>query len=99
MPAVRHWRDALRANARPPQATSTIDETLKNDSPGYLASGGIRPDAVAPALTPEAARAGTSSYWQIKSLDIRSTGISAWSECFRGTIPLKSDISAIVEYT
>jgi hypothetical protein len=54
--------DNVGVNARPPQATSTIDETLKNDTPGYLAAGGIRPDAVAPALTPEAARAGTSSY-------------------------------------
>jgi hypothetical protein len=54
--------DNVGLNARPPQATSTVDETLKNDTPGYLAAGGIHPDAVAPALTPQSARAATSSY-------------------------------------
>lgn len=54
--------DNIGSNARPPQATSTVDETLKNDIPGYLAAGGIHPDAVPPALTPDAARAATSSY-------------------------------------
>lgn len=54
--------DNIGLNTRPPQATSTVDETLKNDTPGYLAAGGIHPDAVAPALTPTSARAGTSSY-------------------------------------
>jgi hypothetical protein len=54
--------DNIGLNTRPPQATSTVDETLKNDTPGYLAAGGIHPDAVAPALTPASARAATSSY-------------------------------------
>src|SRR5262249_36813244 len=54
--------DNVGTNARPPQATSTVDETFKNNTPGYLAAGGIHPDAVAAALTPAAARAATSSY-------------------------------------
>jgi hypothetical protein len=54
--------DNVGTNIRPPQATSTVDETSKNDIPGYLAGGGIRPGAVARALTPDSARATTSGY-------------------------------------
>jgi len=54
--------DNIGLNSRPPQATSTVDESLRDNLPGYLARGGIRPDAVTVAATPEAARAATSSY-------------------------------------
>jgi hypothetical protein len=54
--------DNVGTNARPPQATSTVDETLLNNTPGYLARGGISPSAVAAALSPASARAATSSY-------------------------------------
>jgi hypothetical protein len=54
--------DNVGTNARPPQATSTVDETLLNNNTGYLAKGGISPNAVAAALTPAQARAATSSY-------------------------------------
>jgi hypothetical protein len=53
--------DNVGTNARPPQATSTVDETNLNNLPGYLARGGIHPDAVTVAATPDAARAATSS--------------------------------------
>ncbi len=54
--------DNVGTNARPPQATSTVDETLKDNLTGYLARGGIRPDAVPVAASPDTARAATSSY-------------------------------------
>ncbi len=54
--------DNVGTNARPPQATSTIDQTALNDNPDYLKNGGIRPDALAPAVTPRDARLATSSY-------------------------------------
>ncbi len=53
--------DNIGTNSRPPQATSTVDETLRDNLTGYLARGGIHPDAVAVASTPETARAATSS--------------------------------------
>ena len=53
--------DNVGTNARPPQATSTVDQT---GLPGnnFLANGGISPTAVPAALTPLAARIATSSY-------------------------------------
>jgi hypothetical protein len=60
--------DNVGTNARPPQATSTVDETNKNNNPGYLAGGGIRPDAVAASLTATDARAATSSYLRDQKL-------------------------------
>jgi hypothetical protein len=54
--------DNIGTNIRPPQATSSVDETSKNNTPGFLAAGGIHPDAVAPALTPQAARETTAFY-------------------------------------
>ncbi len=53
--------DNVGTNARPPQATSTVDSTVTEDT-GYLARGGILPTAQAAALTPDQARAATSSY-------------------------------------
>jgi hypothetical protein len=60
--------DNIGQNSRPPQVTSTVDQTLKNDIPGYLAAGGISPNAVAPPLTPADARAATSAYMQDQKL-------------------------------
>jgi hypothetical protein len=54
--------DNVGLATRPPQATSTIEETAKNNLPGYLAGGGISPHALPPPLTPAAARAATSAY-------------------------------------
>jgi hypothetical protein len=55
--------DNVGTNARPPQATSTVDQTDPISTvPGFLANGGIKPDAVAPALTAAAAQKATSSY-------------------------------------
>jgi hypothetical protein len=54
--------DNVGTNARPPQATSTVDVTNLNNNAGFLAGGGISPNALAAALTPAAARAATSSY-------------------------------------
>jgi hypothetical protein len=53
--------DNVGTNARPPQATSTVD-TPVTDTPGYLANGGIKSNAVAASLTPAQARAATSSF-------------------------------------
>jgi len=53
--------DNVGTNARPPQATSTIDSTVTENT-GYLAGGGILSTAQAAALTPAQARAATSSY-------------------------------------
>jgi hypothetical protein len=53
--------DNVGTNARPPQATSTVDSTV-TDATGYLANGGILPTAQAAALTPAQARAATSSF-------------------------------------
>jgi hypothetical protein len=53
--------DNVGTNARPPQATSTIDSPVTENT-GYLANGGILPTAQAAALTPAQARAATSSY-------------------------------------
>lgn len=53
--------DNVGTNARPPQATSTVDVT-GNPGSGFLATGGIPPTATAAALTPAQARAATSSY-------------------------------------
>uniref|UniRef100_Q026A2 Cna B domain protein n=1 Tax=Solibacter usitatus (strain Ellin6076) TaxID=234267 RepID=Q026A2_SOLUE len=53
--------DNVGTNARPPQATSTIDSPVTEQT-GYLAAGGILPTAQAAALTPAQARAATSSY-------------------------------------
>src|SRR5437763_4705301 len=53
--------DNVGTNARPPQATSTVD-SLVTEATGYLANGGILPNASATALTPATARAATSSF-------------------------------------
>lgn len=53
--------DNVGTNARPPQATSTVDAPV-TETPGFLAAGGILPSAQAAALTPAQARALTSSY-------------------------------------
>ena len=45
----------------PPQATTTVDRTGE-DSSGFLATGGIAPNASAAALTQAQARAGTGGY-------------------------------------
>jgi hypothetical protein len=55
--------DNVGINTRPPQATSTVDKTDgTNTTRGFLASGGIRPDAASPGSTPETARDATSGY-------------------------------------
>lgn len=53
--------DNVGTNARPPQATSTVDVT-GNPGGNFLANGGILPTANAGTLTPAQARAATSSY-------------------------------------
>jgi hypothetical protein len=53
--------DNVGTNARPPQATSTVDAPV-TEIPGFLANGGIKPNASQTTLTPAAARAATSSY-------------------------------------
>lgn len=53
--------DNVGTNARPPQATSTVDVTGTLGS-NFLANGGIPGSAVPAALTPATARAMTSSY-------------------------------------
>ncbi len=53
--------DNVGTNARPPQATSTVDVT-GNVGTGFLAKGGILPTATAATLTAAQARAATSSY-------------------------------------
>jgi hypothetical protein len=57
--------DNVGTNARPPQATSTVDVQVPaaaQDVPGFLQNGGILPTATAGSLTPAQARAATSSY-------------------------------------
>jgi hypothetical protein len=53
--------DNVGLNARPPQATSTIDRPVV-DQCCFLGSGGIKPNELPAALTPAAARAATSSW-------------------------------------
>ncbi|MEO8369474.1 MAG: carboxypeptidase regulatory-like domain-containing protein [Candidatus Solibacter sp.] len=53
--------DNVGTNARPPQATSTVDAVL-TETPGFLANGGILPTAKGATLTAAQARAATSSY-------------------------------------
>ncbi|HEY1339904.1 MAG TPA: carboxypeptidase regulatory-like domain-containing protein, partial [Bryobacteraceae bacterium] len=53
--------DNVGTNARPPQATSTIDSVVKDEC-CYLANGGIKPNSLPAALTPADARAATSSW-------------------------------------
>ena len=53
--------DNVGTNARPPQATSTVDVT-GNPGTGFLKNGGILPSATTSALTAAQARAATSSY-------------------------------------
>jgi Carboxypeptidase regulatory-like domain len=53
--------DNVGLNARPPQATSTVDSVV-SDTAGYLAHGGILPTATAPNPTVAELRAATSSY-------------------------------------
>jgi hypothetical protein len=53
--------DNVGTNARPPQATTTIDQTGRDSNTGYLAAGGISPLAQ-PLGSATAARAATSSY-------------------------------------
>jgi len=57
--------DNVGTNARPPQATATVDSTAPaNDATfnTYLKNGGILPNAVAGTLNQAQARAATSSY-------------------------------------
>ncbi len=55
--------DNVGTNARPPQATATVDSSPNAYPNGnYLASGGIHPDAVAGTLTAAQAKAATSAY-------------------------------------
>jgi hypothetical protein len=55
--------DNVGLNARPPQATSTIDRSVPIvDTCCFLGSGGIKPNELPAALTPAAARATTSSW-------------------------------------
>jgi len=57
--------DNVGTNARPPQATSTVDAPVPTgaaDVSGFLANGGIKPTAAQHALTAAEARAATSSY-------------------------------------
>jgi hypothetical protein len=56
--------DNVGTNARPPQATSTVDVT-GNSGSGFLSGGGILPSANAGTLTAAQARAATSSYLPI----------------------------------
>jgi hypothetical protein len=56
--------DNVGTNARPPQATSTVDVT-GNPGSGFLSGGGILPSANAGTLTAAQARAATSSYLPI----------------------------------
>lgn len=55
--------DNVGTNARPPQATSTVDQD-PNSFPngGFLAAGGISPNAATSTLSAAQARAATSSY-------------------------------------
>jgi hypothetical protein len=53
--------DNVGTNARPPQATSTVDAPV-SEATGFLANGGIKPNAAAGSLTPATARAATSSW-------------------------------------
>jgi hypothetical protein len=53
--------DNVGTNARPPQATSTVDVT-GNQGTGFLAGGGIPPSATAASLSVAQLRALTSSY-------------------------------------
>jgi len=53
--------DNVGTNARPPEATSTVDVTGLPGS-GFLANGGISQGAVPSALTPLGARVATTSY-------------------------------------
>jgi hypothetical protein len=53
--------DNVGLNARPPQATSTVDRPVV-DQCCFLGSGGIKPNELAPALSPASARAATSSW-------------------------------------
>jgi hypothetical protein len=57
--------DNVGTNARPPQATATVDSNPpadQNANIGYLKNGGILPNAVAGTLNQAQARAATSSY-------------------------------------
>jgi hypothetical protein len=53
--------DNVGTNARPPQATSTVDVNV-SDATGFLQHGGILPNAPTGTLTPDQARAATSSW-------------------------------------
>ena len=53
--------DNVGTNARPPQATSTVDAPVADVS-GFLANGAIKPNAPTGALTVAQARAATSSW-------------------------------------
>jgi hypothetical protein len=53
--------DNVGTNARPPQATSTVDADVTNAT-GFLKNGGILPTAPTGTLTPAQARALTSSW-------------------------------------
>jgi hypothetical protein len=54
--------DNVGTNARPPQATSTVDVPTGTTPGGFLASGAIKNTAQAAALTPAQARSATSSW-------------------------------------
>ena len=53
--------DNVGLNARPPQATSTVDRPVA-DQCCFLGAGGIKPNELGSALTPASARAATSSW-------------------------------------
>ena len=53
--------DNIGLNVRPPQVNSVFSSTV-NDTPGYLAAGGIPPSAVPASLTATQARAQTTGW-------------------------------------
>jgi hypothetical protein len=53
--------DNVGTNARPPQATSTVDRPVV-DQCCFLGNGGIKPNELGASLTPASARAATSSW-------------------------------------
>jgi hypothetical protein len=61
----------------PPQFSNTVDLTHANDSPGFLANGGISPAFGLAGSTPAQLRAATSPTRPIRSCHTRSTTISA----------------------
>lgn len=54
--------DNFGLNAKPPQWEATVDADVRQNLPGFLAQGGILPNAPPPNMTVEDARALTSSW-------------------------------------